>query len=428
MLRRSADLPDDPRAALAELRDPWRRWRGSAAWTWLRSHPLAADALLAALLFVVGLSGIFARDLEKYPGRRAGDAIGAVLVVLLTFPVATRRRYPRAGLFIALVATTPLLALNYADNTASMGGVVLLYTAATIGPRRRALVTLGWTIGMVLPVLIAGVIAEQEKLPIPLLVANLAIYVGAWALGDAARNRRDLVASLEQRAADAERERAVAAERAVEEERARIARELHDVVAHGLSVMVVQAGGARRIVEVDPARALEALRVIEATGRESMAEMRRLLGVLRDGDSDDRADDPARLTPQPGLDAIDALAAQWTDAGLPVHIERRGPVRRLPSGQDVAAYRIVQEAVTNTSKHAGAARVDVTVTFTDTALELVVADDGRGASAPDDGNGQGLVGMRERAALYGGSVDAGPKPGGGWVVRAVLPAVVEVTA
>jgi signal transduction histidine kinase len=208
------------------------------------------------------------------------------------------------------------------------------------------------------------------------------------------------------------------AARAVAEERRRIAREMHDVVAHSMSVMVVQAGGARRILRQDPARADAAGEQIERTGREALAEMRRMLGFLRAGE-----DDPTE--PQPGLERLDALVARTRDAGLPVTVRVVGEPRRLSSGLDLTAYRIVQEGLTNALKHAGGAPTEVDVRWGAQRLELEIRDDGRGrppTRPPNgDGGGHGLVGMQERVRLYGGELRAGRSENGGFAVLARLP-------
>jgi signal transduction histidine kinase len=199
----------------------------------------------------------------------------------------------------------------------------------------------------------------------------------------------------------------------VGEERRRIARDLHDVVAHAVGVMTVQAGAARLVLEDDPSRAREPLLAVEQAGRQALGELRRLLGILR---RDER--EPA-LRPQPGLAALQELAAQAERAGLPVELIFEGAPARLPAGLDLAAYRIVQEALTNTRKHAGPARARVAVRYAPEALELEITDDGRPAA--NGGSGHGLIGMRERVALYGGQLDAGPRPQGGFTIHAHLP-------
>jgi len=206
-----------------------------------------------------------------------------------------------------------------------------------------------------------------------------------------------------------ERERA-----AVAEERRRIARDLHDVVAHSVSVMTVQAGAARLLLDEEPKRAREPLLAVEETGRQALGEMRRLLGILR------RAEGKAALAPQPGLARLDDLVAQARAGGLPVELTVEGERAALPPGVDLAAYRIVQEALTNARKHGGPARAHVALRYGREALELEVTNDG-GASANDGSGGHGLVGMRERVALYGGELEAGPRASGGYAVRARLP-------
>ena len=200
---------------------------------------------------------------------------------------------------------------------------------------------------------------------------------------------------------------------AVVDERRRIAREMHDLVAHSMSVMVVQAGGARRILDRDPARALEAATMIERTGREALAEMRHLLGVLNLPEA------RAALAPQPTLAELDELIARSRAAGLPTVLDLRGERRPLPAGLDLAAYRIVQEALTNALKHSGHAPTTVIVDYGEHELALEIRDEGSGGS--NTGGGHGLVGMRERVRLYGGEIETGPADGGGWCVRARLP-------
>jgi signal transduction histidine kinase len=204
----------------------------------------------------------------------------------------------------------------------------------------------------------------------------------------------------------------------VSEERSRIARELHDVIAHAVSVMVVQAGAARRVAVARPEQARDAMTSIESTGRQALGEMRRLVGVLRDND------EPTTLDPQPRLLDVPALVEQAREAGLQVRLEVEGEPRPLPAGVDLSAYRIVQEALTNVRKHAGPASVEVAVRYGPHALHIEVCDDGRGAPVEAVSNGhrgQGLIGMRERVALYGGRLDVGPRPQGGFRVLADLP-------
>jgi signal transduction histidine kinase len=227
------------------------------------------------------------------------------------------------------------------------------------------------------------------------------------------RQRRHRTAELERHAADLEADRAALAREAVADERARIAREMHDAVAHGVSVMVLQAGAAEQVLATAPERARESLVAIQDTGREAIIELHRMLGLLRD---------PAAgvlLSPQPSVDRLDALLEQVRGAGLPVELTVEGEPRRLPPGIDRSAYRIVQEGLTNALKHAGPAHASVRLRYSEWALELEVLDDGRGPAGT--AGGFGLVGMRERAALYGGVLAADARPGGGYALRARLP-------
>jgi signal transduction histidine kinase len=242
----------------------------------------------------------------------------------------------------------------------------------------------------------------------------LFFFGAAWLAGLALSSRSQQALELRARAERAERDREDEARRAVEEERARIARELHDVVAHSVSVMVVQAGGVRRLLDPDQDRQREALLAIENTGRAALTEMRRMLGVLR---SDEPQAGP--LAPQPGLEHLDRLLEQTRQAGLSVELEVEGEPVPLAAGIDLSAYRIVQEGLTNTLKHAGpGANARVIVRYLPEQLELEVSNDG---TLPSNGDGHGLVGMRERVALYGGTLEAGPGKNGGYSVRARLP-------
>jgi signal transduction histidine kinase len=265
-----------------------------------------------------------------------------------------------------------------------------------------------------LAVAVGALAGDPEGADLGSYVFFLLLVGGPWLAGRAIRHRRLSERSLEARAVAAEREREERARAAVAEERVRIARELHDVVAHALSVIVVQARGGRRSIAGQPEEAREAFDSIEATGREALAEMRRLLGMLR------RDDEALALSPQPSLRYLDALVAQVSEAGLPVELSVEGQAADLPPGIDLSAYRIVQEALTNAVKHAGAATARVVVRYGEHDLELEIADTGIGA-ATNDGEGHGLAGMRERVSLYGGKIEAGPRAGGGFAVRARLP-------
>ena len=228
-------------------------------------------------------------------------------------------------------------------------------------------------------------------------------------------HRRQRELALEERADALEREQEQRARAAVAEERQRIARELHDVVAHAISVIVVQARGGRRMLDAEPAEARGAFDTIERTGQEALGEMRRLLGLLRESE-----DEPA-LAPQPTLARLEELVQQVRDAGLPVELAIEGEPTELPPGVELSAYRIVQEALTNALKHAGPAHARVTVRYADDNLELEIADDGSGSAGNGDGGGHGLVGIEERVAMLGGELETGEAPSGGYAVRARLP-------
>jgi len=241
-----------------------------------------------------------------------------------------------------------------------------------------------------------------------------AVFVIAWLAGFALRARAIQADAAEQRAAHAERERESAARVAVAEERARITRELHDIVAHSVSVMVLQVGAVRHQLPDALAEDKDALQNVEQAGREALAEMRHLLGALPDGDRE------VELAPQPGLDGLAALAEKVRLAGLPVRVHAEGQPFPLPRALDLSAYRIVQEGLTNSLKHAGASHADVTVRYAADGLQLEVRDDGAGRTTAD-GRGRGLVGIRERVKIYGGEMHAGEAPGGGFVLDAHLP-------
>jgi len=240
------------------------------------------------------------------------------------------------------------------------------------------------------------------------------IFAVAWIVGFALGGRLRATDETRRLAEQAEAQREEQARLAVAEERARIARELHDVVGHSVSVMTVQASAVRRLLEPDQDREREALLVVEQTGREALAEMRRMVGVLR------RPDEAPALAPQPSLEHIEKLVAHTRETGLPVDLRIEGTPAELPAGIDTTAYRIVQEALTNAVKHANASRAEVVVRYENGRVELTVRDDGRGGG-DGGGSGHGLVGMRERVSVYGGELEAGPLAGGGFRLRATLP-------
>jgi signal transduction histidine kinase len=330
------------------------------------------------------------------------QGVVAVATAIATLALALRRRAPLAcACVVAAAVGVPELATVL---TIQLWGdflplLVAGYSVARHAPARAAAAGAG--------ALAAALAIVELRVPVSGTAANIPFiwvpFCAALAAGRALRVR-------EQRHA-AERDASVRS--AVAGERERIARELHDIVGHSVSVMVVQAGAAEDLLERDPARAREPLQAIQETGREAVAELRRMLGLLRG-----EAAAPA-LAPQPGTAELDELVAQIGAAGLPVRLDIHGTPRSLPPGIELAGYRIVQEALTNALKHAGAASATVSLRYGVQALEVEVLDDGSGGSV--NGRGHGLIGMRERATLYGGELEAGPGPDGGFRVRARLP-------
>jgi signal transduction histidine kinase len=379
---------------------------------WLKAHPLVADVLLA----VVVTATLLPAQWLTPPGEadtqfRDPDLLGAVLLVLSSAPVVWRRRNPLGVLVVLGMAGIAYEALGYPSTWAPIGILIGLYSTAAHLERKRSLRAAAFVaVGLVVVLLTA-----RWEVSIGTIASNVIIFGTVWLIGDNLQTRRAYVASLQERAERAEETRVAEAQRAVAEERTRIARELHDVVAHSMSVMLVQTGAARRVLDTDPALAAESLKAVEATGRDAMTEMRRLLGVLRQDGT------PAALAPQPSLAGLAGLVAQFTDAGMAVSLQVDGAERALPASVELSAYRIVQEALTNALKHAGPnVSVTVCIRYRDDDVEVVVADDGRGITG-DDGRGHGLLGMRERVEVFGGDLTTGPRVGGGFEVRARLP-------
>ncbi|MFJ8578120.1 sensor histidine kinase [Micromonospora sp. NPDC093277] len=307
--------------------------------------------------------------------------------------------------------------LGQAPTSQGLTFVVLTYTmAAHQRPRPAALAaSLIWV-----PVVLANLVVPADGVldvgPAYLVLNNLLAASGAYAVGRAVRARQQSTRMLRERARVAEATQRSLAEQAVTDERRRIARELHDVVAHQVSVMGVLATGARRVLRRDPDAADAAMATVEETGRATLRELRRLLDVLRTD-----AEPAAELAPQPGLTGIEALVEQVREAGLPVTLRVDGRFGPLEEGVALTVYRIVQEALTNALKHAGAATALVRLTITDDFLAVEVTDTGRGPAPLPDRIGHGLVGMRERVALYGGILRTGPRTGGGFRVYARIP-------
>ncbi len=371
----------------------------------------ALDILLAVILSPLILAGLHRHDGALL---RPAWLVPAVVVGLLaTWSLALRRRNPVAVL-VVVVAAGLLLDLVLGGNSGALVPqiAVAVYTMALGWTWRRASLV---AVATALAFIVSGAIGQRD-LGLATVVSRAAVIGGATAVGLYMATRRAYVEALQQRNLHLERERALLSTQAVAEERVRIARELHDVVAHHVSLLVVQAGGVRATLDPDhPARPV--LESMAATGRQALDEMRRMLGLLRVGEAGAAPD----LTPQPGLGDIEALVAQTRAAGLPVEFSVEGDPRPLPVGVDLSAYRIVQEALTNVMKHAGPARVRVALHHGEHALEIEVLDNGRGNLGAARAAGHGLVGMRERVALFGGELVTGPAPRGGFAVHARLP-------
>jgi signal transduction histidine kinase len=344
-------------------------------------------------------------------------ALGYALALLHTLPLAARRRFPGAVLALC-VATGLAVATLGVPDLLGIAILVAVYSVAAYGDRWVSLAGLAAAeLGA------AAVQLTQGSFQWPTPITNALVIAAAWLLGHFVGVRRAYTARLEQ-TAELERARAEQARQAVAEERLRLARELHDVVAHSISVIAVQSGVGAHVAKTQPEEAAKALAAIEVTSRAALTELRRLLGVLR------QEDEPqGDLAPVPGLADLDSLLAEVAKAGLAVRLQVEGRPAQLPAGVDLSAYRIVQEALTNVVKHAGPARAQVAIRYRDHEVMVEVTDDGRGAAAPTgDGRarvGHGLIGMRERVAVFGGDLQTGPRPGGGFRVAARLPLAVE---
>jgi signal transduction histidine kinase len=375
--------------------------RGRIAQLWSRRDPTEVDIALAIVLTISALLAIWL----------GGDAPHHKLPALLlapamTLPIAVRRRYP----FFVGVVVPAAGAIDHAFWDPQFVAYPIaefcaLYGLAVWTPPRRFALGLAAFLGSAF---ITWAIADGSVEGLKGTVAFTVVTVLVMLLV------RRVVRDRDERAELAERERDVTVREAVVEERARIARELHDAIAHNVSMIVLQAGAERRVLDDSSDSTREALEAIEQTGRSALTEMRRMVGMLR-------SDKPDPLTPQPGLADLSTLVTQVREAGLPVELSLEGEPRTLPVGIELSAFRIIQEALTNTLKHSGGAHAFVSIRYGETSLELAISDDGAGAPAPVVSGGHGLVGMRERVALYGGRLDAGRRPGGGFEVRVLLP-------
>jgi signal transduction histidine kinase len=368
-----------------------------------------ALALMSRPLDIEGLNDVFVRD---------PDWLHTTLILLMAVPLVLRRVYPRAVFSIVLGAWVIDRTLDYPEIVASVGVIIAFYTIGTELSRRRSYLVGGLTAVFLLFWTALGAFL-LESVTMVSIASTIIATATPLLVGREMRARRERAEELQRKVAEAERERKESARRAVAEERARIARELHDVVAHQMTVMTIQADGARRVADGADPRVIEALDTIQATGHSALAEMRRVVGLLRENETGS-----PELAPLPTLDDLGTLVEQVrSSTGVPVDLEVEGAVRPLAEGVELSAYRIVQESLTNAVRHGGPnVSADVAVCYGDDGLDVLVVDNGRGAAAAaGNGGGHGLVGMRERVAVLGGSFEAGPRPGGGYRVHASIP-------
>ena len=370
------------------------------------------DALIALLAIAGALELVVARNSPSDPPPGLGVSI--LLLAVLVAPIFARRRFPFGGpaaywVLAAAITFYDGLLIPFIGSL----GVVGLATAFMLGNLRN-----GLKAGLGLAIVAVGIVVVVYNIPGTTTTSNFVFitlrFVVAWLAGYALRERAEQAEAAEERAAQAERDREAATRVAVAEERARIARELHDIVAHAVSVMVLQVGAVRHNLPDEQAEDREALSGVERAGRTALTEMRRLLSAMR-GEGEE-----AELVPQPGLDGLDALLDEVSRAGLPVALHVDGQPIPLPRGVDLSAYRIVQEGLTNVLKHAHASDADVIVRYRPDELEIQIRDNGHG-HVRSDGLGHGLVGVRERVKIYGGEMSAETSDDGGFVLSTRLP-------
>jgi signal transduction histidine kinase len=377
---------------------------------WFKNHPLVTDGLFGLLVAVPAVVASLQTYVDEETSVWADNTPWwrPLLALLSVAPIWFRRRHP-AAVLATVVAFQIACDLTHTESSDWSGVVIAVYSLAAHyqAERRRPL---WWAMGAVIAAQVT-VASFDDPWSITDRVAFSVALLGAFAIGDNMRQRRERVANLAERAERAEREQEMLAHQRVTEERTRIAREMHDVVAHSVSMMTIQAAAARRQLHRNPAQAEAALETIEATGRTAMDEMRRILGVLRS-----ERDEPG-YAPQPSLASLPELIA--ADASLPIAASIDEDFSGVPASTQLAAYRLVQEALTNVRRHAGViTTVEISAHRTGNQLNVEVTDDGRGASASPNGQGFGLIGMRERVAIANGRLEAGPRSGGGWRIAA----------
>jgi signal transduction histidine kinase len=382
------------------------------------------DVLLALFITVMQVQGVSVRVAATNPASRPlGDlaGLGVVLLIVPGLALAVRRQWPVPVLAVAALASIVYFTLDFPDGPGWLALFVALYTVTARGDGRRTLVIAGGAIAVLAVVWLFAARDIEPRDAIGWVFFRIGASVMSAALGESVRSRRVIATEAIERAELAERTRDEEARARVDAERLRIAREVHDTVAHAIAIINVQSGVTAHVLDKRPERARETLKAIEQTSAQALQEMRTILGVLRD-------DDNGRV-PHPGLGQIDELTAKAREAGLDIKLEMASPPEPLASAVGSAAYRILQEAITNVIRHVGPTRVTVSLEYDGDALEVRVLDEGSRDTALPAGSGpgrsaepgRGILGMRERCELLGGELDAGPVPGGGFAVTARLP-------
>jgi signal transduction histidine kinase len=374
--------------------------------------PRVLDSIVALALSVAALAIMAGRSTDS--SFRADDALGVVLALGQTVPLAVRRVSPLGALTAISIALVAHSALGFqVIQAGTFGSLVSVYGAASLCDRRGGLLALGITAAAI----VGFYATNREDWGTGDILAVSATWAMAWLLGQFVRIRGQQAEAAGARVVSLELEQEARAREAVADERARMARELHDIVGHALNIMVIQASGAQRVLDERPDAARTAVASIESTGRAALLDMERMLGVLRSPSSEG---DPE---PQPGLSQLPALAAQVSEAGIPVEVVIKDDnAAEIPASVDLSAYRIIQEALTNCLKHSYATHAIVTVAYGAQEVEVEILDNGRGVKSGAISGGRGHVGMQERVALFGGELHFGVAPGGsGYLVRAKLP-------
>jgi signal transduction histidine kinase len=384
------------------------------------ANPWVVDGVLAVVFVIAGLASTAGRGGVPGADYRPNDALSVLLVLAASVPFVFLRRAPLTVLLIGTASVSLIVALGYNQGLTPF---FLLVATVTVGANcpSRTTAFAAVAVGVALVLLVA---VDAPSFSTSTFATQTALFATMFMVGITLRNRRTRVAALEERTLAVEREKEEESRRAVADERLHIARELHDVVAHSMGVIAIQASMGERVISEQPEQAERALQAISSVSRSTLAEIRRMLGVLRDPADEIGVGAAAAYTPAPGLDELDRLVRELDEAGVPVAVAYDGRRVELPRGVDLSGYRIVQEALTNVLKHAGRAHASVLVRYEPGALSLEIVDDGRGVNGRAESTGRsghGLVGMRERVAVYGGTFEAGPRVGGGFRVAARLP-------